>query len=323
MERKLIDVSYHQGEIDWAKVKGNVDGAIIRCGYGSDLGKQDDKRFLENVNGCIANGIPFGVYLYSYATTLEGAKSEAAHVLRLMEPFKDKLSYPVYYDVEEKGTEFGAVERAIAFGDIIEANGYRCGIYANQYWWQSILKDKLDRFTKWVARYSSNKPEGISGTYDIWQYSSSGSVPGISGNVDMNICYRDLPGEIRGTKAETANVCGETPASTPAPAASTYSKTDFVKEVQSITGAKVDGIAGPETISKTITVSKTKNNRHLIVWPIQKYLNSIGFDCGTVDGIAGAKFDSAVKAYQKAKGCVADGEITKGQKTWQSLLGLC
>lgn len=124
--------------------------------------------------------------------------------------------------------------------------------------------------------------------------------------------------------AEPAPVPTPPPAPTPAPtpAAPAYSKTDFIKEVQSITGAKVDGIAGPETLSKTITVSKTKNNRHLIVWPIQKYLNSIGFDCGTVDGIAGVKFDSAVKAYQKAKGCVVDGEITKGQKTWRCLLGL-
>lgn len=124
--------------------------------------------------------------------------------------------------------------------------------------------------------------------------------------------------------AEPAPAPAPTPTPTPGPASASpaYSKTDFIREVQSITGAKVDGIAGPETLSKTITVSRTKNNHHLIVWPIQKYLNSIGFDCGTVDGIAGVKFDSAVKAYQKAKGCVADGEITKGKKTWRCLLGL-
>ena len=103
---------------------------------------------------------------------------------------------------------------------------------------------------------------------------------------------------------------------------STYSHKDFVKDVQKAILAKVDGIAGSETLSKTVTVSKQKNNRHAVVRPIQKYLNSIGFNCGTVDGVAGVKFDSAVKAFQRANGCVIDGEITKGNKTWCCLLGM-
>ena len=199
---KVIDVSVHQGKINWSVVKNHVDGVIIRCGYGSDYTKQDDKRFKENVEGCIKYGIPFGVYIYSYAKDINGAKSEANHVLRLLKPYKDKISYPVYYDLEEAGTEAGAVERAIVFGDIIEKNGYWCGIYANQHWWKTYLKDGLNRFTKWVAKYSENEPSGISGTYDMWQYSSTGSVKGIKGNVDMNICYRDFPSAIRGSKPE-------------------------------------------------------------------------------------------------------------------------
>lgn len=197
MELKLIDVSVYQGKIDWIEAKKHIDGVIIRCGYGSDHTDQDDKRFEENVEACIKHDIPFGVYLYSYAKTIEKAKSEAAHVIRLLKPYKDKISYPVYYDLEEAGTEQGAVERALVFGEIIEAEGYWCGIYANQYWWRTYLKDGLDRFTKWVAKYSNEKPSGISGTYDIWQYSSRGSVPGIEGNVDMNVCYRDFPSEIK------------------------------------------------------------------------------------------------------------------------------
>ena len=197
MELKVIDVSVHQGHIDWGKVKNHIDGAIIRCGYGSDHTEQDDKRFVQNVEACIQQGIPFGVYLYSYAKTIEQAESEAAHVIRLLKPYKDDLSYPVYYDLEEAGTENGAVKRAIVFGEIIESKGYWCGIYANQYWWRTYLKNGLDRFTKWVAKYSNEKPSGISGTYDIWQYSSKGSVPGIEGNVDMNICYRDFPAAIK------------------------------------------------------------------------------------------------------------------------------
>lgn len=119
----------------------------------------------------------------------------------------------------------------------------------------------------------------------------------------------------------------KTPSPTPAPkkdaaAPSTYSKRQFIKDVQAATGAKTDGIAGPETLSKTITVSKTKNRKHKVVRILQKYLNSLGYDCGVVDGVAGVKFDAAIRAYQKDKGCIVDGEITAGKNTWRSLLGL-
>ncbi len=101
-----------------------------------------------------------------------------------------------------------------------------------------------------------------------------------------------------------------------------YSKMQFIKDIQSAVGAKMDGIAGSETLSKTITVSKTKNSKHAVVKPLQTYLNYLGYSCGTADGIAGTKFDSAVKAYQKANGCTVDGEVTAKGKIWKKLLGL-
>lgn len=101
-----------------------------------------------------------------------------------------------------------------------------------------------------------------------------------------------------------------------------YTKTQFIKDVQSAIGAKVDGIAGNETLSKTVTISKTKNNKHAVVKPIQRYLNALGFSCGETDGIAGSIFDTAVKSYQKANGCVTDGEITAKKSTWKKLLGM-
>lgn len=103
---------------------------------------------------------------------------------------------------------------------------------------------------------------------------------------------------------------------------SACARTQFIREVQSAIGAKTDGVAGPETLSKTITVSRTKNNRHPVVLPIQKYLNTLGFSCGNADGIAGVKFESAVRTYQRANSCIADGIITAGNNTWKSLLGL-
>lgn len=101
-----------------------------------------------------------------------------------------------------------------------------------------------------------------------------------------------------------------------------YSKRQFIKDVQTAVGAKVDGIAGNETLSKTVTISKSKNNKHNVVKPVQKYLNSIGFNCGITDGIFGTATDAAVRVYQKKNNCVADGEITAKQNTWKKLFGL-
>ncbi len=219
MKKTVIDVSTWQGKIDWEKVKPHIAGAILRCGFGQDIVRQDDNQFKRNADECTRLGIPFGVYLYSYAKTVEQAKSEAAHVLRLIQPYK--LSYPVYLDLEEYAARKGAVERAIAFGDIIEKAGCWCGIYANLNWWRNYLNDKrLNRFTKWVAQYyKCCQHEG----HDMWQYTSSGKVPGIRGSVDMNECYRDFP----------ALISGNTPQ--PAPEARSAKKGDWVKLKQ---GAK-------------------------------------------------------------------------------------
>lgn len=102
-----------------------------------------------------------------------------------------------------------------------------------------------------------------------------------------------------------------------------YSKTQFIKDVQRATGATVDGIAGPETLSKTVTVSTYKNDKHAVVKFIQKRLYELGYtEVGTADGIAGPKFEAAVIHFQKDNQCVADGEITARNKTWKKLLGL-
>ena len=102
-----------------------------------------------------------------------------------------------------------------------------------------------------------------------------------------------------------------------------YGLDDFVLDVQKIIGAEPDGIAGPETLSKTITVSAKINRKHPIVVPIQKRLAAMGYqEVGNADGVAGSKFTKAVKRLQKEKGKVQDGEITKGQITWKLLLGM-
>ena len=103
----------------------------------------------------------------------------------------------------------------------------------------------------------------------------------------------------------------------------TYTREDFIREVQSVCGAAVDGIAGPETLSKTVTLSAQKNSRHPAVLPVQKFLAAMGYSqVGKADGIAGVKFTSAVVAWQEDHRCWTDGEITAGEKTWRTLLGL-
>ena len=132
---------------------------------------------------------------------------------------------------------------------------------------------------------------------------------GVSGNVNVSLTPANL------TNANGSYI-------TASSSNTTYTKTQFIKDVQSAIGTKSDGIAGYEDLAKTPTVSKTKNNKHAVVKPLQNYLNTLGYNCGSVDGIAGTKFDTAVKAYQKAHGCVVDGEITAKANTWKSLLGL-
>ena len=101
-----------------------------------------------------------------------------------------------------------------------------------------------------------------------------------------------------------------------------YTLGQFVREVQKALGAGVDGIAGPKTLAATVTISKSRNRRHAAVLPIQKRLKALGHYTASLDGIAGNKFDEALKAYQSANGIPADGEATKGAQTWQHLLGM-
>lgn len=203
---KGIDVSYAQGKIDWAKLKGDIDFAILRCGYGGDYPLQDDLQYTNNVKGCEENGISYGVYLYSYATTAEKAKSEAEHALRLIKG--KKLQLPVFYDLEESRISVlgktKILEIAKTFCYEIEKAGYEYGTYANKNWFESYLTDKwYDSKVKWLAQYNSTVT--YKGAYDVWQYSSTGRIDGINGNVDMNLCYMSiLDGDANGDGKITA-----------------------------------------------------------------------------------------------------------------------
>lgn len=230
MQTLLIDVSEHNGNIDWNQVKGHIDGAILRLGYGMDIASQDDKKWARNVSECERLNIPFGAYLYSYANTSDKARSEAQHALRLLSGHK--LSYPVYYDLEERSIEGAAVSNAKIFGDIIEGAGYWCGVYYNPDWNNRVIKNQLSRFTIWGAAYGTNNGQPQSNAKpnfgeDIWQYTSKGSIPGIPGNVDLNQCYRDFPSEINGGGASSGSN-PSTPTTPTTPSSTKYKVGDEV-----------------------------------------------------------------------------------------------
>lgn len=192
-----IDVSKHNKEIDWEQVKEDgIDFAILRCGYGMDLESQDDSTFLYNAQECTRLGIPFGVYIYSYADTTAKAKSEAEHVLRLISGFS--LSYPVYYDLEDKTVSKAGKSQILkntkAFCSKIESAGYPVGIYASKYWFDTYLTDPYyNSYEKWVAQYNTTCT--YTKSYIMWQGTSIGTVDGINGKVDINFRMRTSPAQ--------------------------------------------------------------------------------------------------------------------------------
>ena len=193
---KGIDVSKHQGKIDWQKAKdAGVQFAMIRAGYGR-YAKQKDKCFEFNYAGAKAAGIPVGAYHYSYAKTVEQAKAEAKTFLAWI---KGKtFEYPVGFDIEENDqAELGkqAVSDIIrAFCEAVEAAGYYVVVYANKSWFNNYIDDDCKaKYDTWLAEWRDDGKPTYRGNVGIWQYTSDGSVSGINGRVDMNYAYKDYP----------------------------------------------------------------------------------------------------------------------------------
>ena len=198
--RKGIDVSKWQGNIDWEKVKNDgVEFAILRIGYGK-YENQKDEFFEKNYVSARNVGIFVGVYHYSYARTIDDARMEAANVLMWLD--SRKLDLPVYFDIEDDSLL--SLDKKLlndickAFCNKIEEAGYWAGIYSNKNWAVNIIDgaELGKRYTYCIAQYSQKCT--YSGSYDMWQYSSTGKVSGISGNCDMNYMYKDLIRNISG-----------------------------------------------------------------------------------------------------------------------------
>ena len=193
--KTAIDVSVYQGDIDWAQVKAaGIYAAVIRAGYGR-YASQEDLKFSQNYTRARAAGMPVGVYWYSYAKTPEQAQQEADICLQVL---GDRaLQMPLYMDQEWASTPAESrTACAVAFLDCIrERHAGLVGYYTYTSYFSSVDIPTIQAHadTIWLADYRANYNQTI--PRDMHQYSSSGTVPGISGRVDMNHLYRDFPGE--------------------------------------------------------------------------------------------------------------------------------
>lgn len=197
--KTVIDVSYAQPDVNWDKVKSQIDGVILRCGYGSDEVSQDDKQWARNIVEVERLGIPYGVYLYSYADTVDKIKSEISHTIRLIKGHNPKLG--VFLDLEESKNGFIAAQAAKTWCNQIKAAGYKPGIYCGAYFYKSYLSgvhEAVDALW-WIAGYGTNtgvpqlnyKPN-TGFAYDAWQYTSVKTYNGIVGGVDTSEWYADF-----------------------------------------------------------------------------------------------------------------------------------
>ncbi|MBQ3565679.1 MAG: glycoside hydrolase family 25 protein, partial [Oscillospiraceae bacterium] len=195
-----VDVSVHQGEIDWNKVKeSGIDFAMIRLGYrGYGTGEPGlDEMYKENIIGSRAAGLDTGVYFFSQAITAEEAVEEANMVIESLDGLD--VNYPVVFDWEiitddSARTDSISVDVltdcCVAFCETIKNAGYTPMIYQNKR--TSIFKldlNRLNDYDFWLAEY--NAEPSYYYDFDMWQYTSSGRVPGIEGNVDLNISFKD------------------------------------------------------------------------------------------------------------------------------------
>ena len=191
---KVVDVSYYQKDIDWEKFKNESDcyGVILRLGYYETL----DKKFISNLNELKRLNIPYGIYLFSYSTTLSGAKKEANFTNNMISTYDITPTLGIYYDIESWNTKNSSsneiskdmynkiVEEYINTVNNYNEGKYKVKVYSGRWYAMNRLGEVAKNHVDWVAEYNSTCK--YDGAYSMWQYTSKGSIPGIEGNVDIS-----------------------------------------------------------------------------------------------------------------------------------------
>ncbi len=195
---KVIDVSYYQGDINWDEFANESDcyGVILRLGYYDTL----DKKFKDNISEIKRLNIPYGIYLFSYSTTITGALKEANFTNQMIDEFDLEPTLGIYYDIESWSSSNGASSDDISkdlYDKIVETyvntvsnhvnNLYKVKVYSGRWYAMNRLGSISKSYVDWVAEYNSTL--NYDGAYSMWQYTSKGSVPGITGNVDISYLY--------------------------------------------------------------------------------------------------------------------------------------
>ncbi|EME75409.1 GH25 family lysozyme [Bacillus sonorensis] len=307
---KGIDVSHWQGDINWKKVAADrIKFAFIKATEGTTL---KDNKFETNVSGANAAGIKTGAYHFARFGSKSEALEEAKFFLSAVK--KVSLSYPLVLDLEVNQRNVSKAvltDAAVAFLREIEKAGYFAMIYSGKSFLENCLDEsKLKPFALWVARYSSK----LGRDADIWQYSDCEKVAGISGNVDMNICYRDgLKAKVSGKTEKTPNV---KPVSNKKPVKTetvyTVKKGDTLSEIAQKYNMTVkalqslNNIKDPNKIyvGQKLKIGGSSSNKK------QYYTIKSG---DTLSGIS-KKFNTSIKTLQAWNGIKNANKIYAGQK---------
>ncbi len=192
---KVIDLSYHNGTVDFKKVKAaGVEGVILRAGYGSNT---TDKKFKTYIEDAIKAGLHIGIYWFSYACSVVQAEKEAGYCFNVIKKYKDNIDMPVFFDWEYDSMEYAKKQGVHPgkelitamnkkFCEVMEKNGFMAGVYFNEDYRKRYFDlSKLKGFATWYARYTTTEQK----SFDMWQKSENGRVSGINGRVDMDVLY--------------------------------------------------------------------------------------------------------------------------------------
>ena len=268
-----IDVSHWQSTIDWSKVKAaGISFVFIRCSYTTldSFILKTDPKFKANVTAAAAAGLKVGVYHYSGATSATEAKKEADYVLKVIKPYKSKITLPVMFDYEpgervtanyKKTSKTTRTKYATTFCNAAKATGYTSGVYCSTSWFPDYFNtSSLSSYSNWDAHWATKNT--YTGAYDFWQYSDAGKISGIGGSVDCNFWYTNT--KIAGAATDNGAFTGD---ATPKPeAASTALTTPYVttssvnyRMAPGTSGTKVGTLAKGTVIDLVYGYHKTVN----------------------------------------------------------------